>query len=337
METTMKRFIIGGLAALALAGTASAQEMKVLNFGIISTESSAALSKSFEPMLKDLEKAVGVPVKAFFAQDYAGVIEGMRFKKVDLAWYGNKAAMEAVDRANGEVFVQTTKTDGTKGYYSLLLTQKSRTDINELKDALDCSKGLNFGNGDVNSTSGNLVPSYYVFAINKVNPNDCFKRVVVSNHEGNALAVANGQVDIATNNTESMDRLAQMRPEDYAKIKEVWRSPLIPSDPLVWRSDLPADMKAKIHSFFLGYGRLGTAEEVTHARKILSTTSDGWGPFVPSSNAQLYPIRQLELFKSKLKIENDQKLSAEDKKTKGAEIEAQLSELDKLMATVPNM
>ena len=144
----MKRFILGGLAALALAGTASAQELKQLNFGIISTESSSALSKSFEPILKDLEKAVGIPVKAYFAQDYAGVIEGMRFKKVDLAWYGNKSAMEAVDRANGEVFVQTTKPDGTKGYYSLLLTNKSRTDINELKDAIDCSKGLNFGNGD---------------------------------------------------------------------------------------------------------------------------------------------------------------------------------------------
>jgi phosphonate transport system substrate-binding protein len=337
METTMKRFILGGLAALALAGTASAQEAKELNFGIISTESSAALSKSFEPMLKDLEKAVGVPVKAFFAQDYAGVIEAMRFKKVDLAWYGNKAAMEAVDRANGEVFVQTTKKDGTKGYYSLILTQKSRSDINELKDVIDCSKGLNFGNGDANSTSGNLVPSYYVFAINKVNPNDCFKRVVVSNHEGNALAVANGQVDVATNNTESMDRLAETRPADYAKIKEVWRSPLIPSDPLVWRADLPADMKAKIHSFFLSYGRLGTAEEVAHARQVLNTTSDGWGPFVPSSNAQLYPIRQLELFKAKLKAQNDEKLSADDKKAKVTEIDAKLADLDKLMVAVPNM
>lgn len=333
----MKKFILGGLAALALAGTASAEEIKQLNFGIISTESSAALSKSFEPMLKDLEKAVGIPVKAFFAQDYAGVIEGMRFKKVDLAWFGNKSAMEAVDRAGGEVFVQTTKSDGTKGYYSLIITQKDRKDINELKDVLDCSKGFNFGNGDVNSTSGNLVPSYYVFALNKVNPKECYKNVAVSNHEGNALAVANGQVDFATNNTESMDRLRQVRPQDFEKIKEVWRSPLIPSDPLVWRTDLPAELKAKIHSFFLGYGRLGTPEEVARAREILKTTSDGWGPFVASSNAQLYPIRQLELFKAKLKIENDEKLSADEKTAKVAEIEKVLSSLDKLMASVPNM
>ncbi len=333
----MKKFILGGLAALALAGTASAEEIKQLNFGIISTESSSALGKGFEPMLKDLEKAVGVPVKAYFAQDYAGVIEGMRFGKVDLAWFGNKSAMEAVDRANGEVFVQTTKPDGTKGYYSLLITHADRSDINELKDALDCSKGFTFGNGDPNSTSGNLVPSYYVYALNNVDPNKCYKRVVVTNHEGNALAVANKQVDIATNNTESLSRLQNVRPEDAAKLKEVWRSPLIPADPLVWRKTLPADMKAKVHSFFLAYGRLGSPEEVASARAALLKASDGWGPFIPSSDAQLYPIRQLELFKSKLKIENDQKLSADEKKSKTAEIDGKLAELSKLMETTPNM
>lgn len=333
----MNKLILAGLAALALTAPARAEDLKQLNFGVISTESSAALSKSFEPMLKDLEKAIGIPVKAFFAQDYAGVIEGMRFKKVDVAWYGNKAAMEAVDRASGEVFAQTTKPDGTKGYYSLLLTAADRADINELKDVLDCSKGLTFGNGDVNSTSGNLVPSYYVFALNKVNPNDCYKRVVTGNHEGNALAVANKQVDFATNNTESLDRLETSRPAERAKLKEVWRSPLIPSDPLVWRSDLPQEVKAKIHSFFLGYGRLGTAEEVTRAREILKTTSDGWGVFVPSSNAQLYPIRQLELFKNKTRLQNDEKMAAEEKTAKIAEIDAKLADLDKMMASTPHM
>ena len=59
--------------------------------------------------------------------------------------------------------------------------------------------------------------------------------------------------------------------------------------------------------------------------------------FVPSSNAQLYPIRQLELFKAKLKIENDDKISADEKKTKVAEIDGQLADLEKLSASIPNM
>ncbi len=223
----MKRILAAGLALAALAAPVRAEDIKQLNFGFISTESSANLAKSFEPLLADMEKAIGIPVKPFFVGDYAGVIEGMRFKKVDIGWFGNKSAMEAVDRSNGEVFVKTAKPDGSSGYYSLIVTNADRSDINNLKDILDCSKGYNFGNGDPNSTSGFLVPSYYVFALNNTDPTKCYKRVVTSNHEGNLLAVANKQVDFATNNTENMTRLQQTRPEEAKKIKEVWRSPMI--------------------------------------------------------------------------------------------------------------
>ncbi|MDF2999852.1 MAG: phnD [Xanthobacteraceae bacterium] len=304
----MKRILAAGLVLAGLTAPLAAQEVKELNFGFISTESSANLAKSFEPLLKDLEKSIGIPVKPFFVGDYAGVIEGMRFKKVDIGWFGNKSAMEAVDRANGEVFVKTAKPDGSSGYYSLIVTNVDRNDINDLKDVLDCAKGYNFGNGDPNSTSGFLVPSYYVFALNNVDPNKCYKRVVTSNHEGNLLAVANKQVDFATNNTENVSRLQATRPEEAKKIKEVWRSPMIAGDPIVWRKDLPADLKAKIYTFFMTYGRNGSPEEIERARAVLAKTSDGWGPFLASSDAQLIPIRQLELFKSRVKAEKKQAL-----------------------------
>ena len=48
----------------------------------------------------------------------------MRFNKVQVAWYGNKSAMEAVDRANGEVFAQMVTADGSPGYWSLLIAHK---------------------------------------------------------------------------------------------------------------------------------------------------------------------------------------------------------------------
>lgn len=333
----MKRILAAGLVLAGLTAPLAAQEVKELNFGFISTESSANLAKSFEPLLKDMEKAIGVPVKPFFVGDYAGVIEGMRFKKVDVAWFGNKSAMEAVDRSNGEVFVKTAKPDGSSGYYSLIVTNVDRNDINGLKDILDCSKGYNFGNGDPNSTSGFLVPSYYVFALNNVDPAKCYKRVVGGNHESNLLAVANKQVDFATNNTENVTRLQQTRPAEAAKIKEVWRSPLIAGDPIVWRKDLPADLKAKIYTFFMTYGRNGTPEEVAHAREVLAKTSDGWGPFLASSDAQLLPVRQLELFKSRIKAEKNDKLSADEKAAELKKIDAQLADLDAQQKKLPAM
>ncbi|MBU0726796.1 MAG: phosphonate ABC transporter substrate-binding protein [Alphaproteobacteria bacterium] len=324
----LRKFLAGAVvAATALtAGAVSAQDMKELNFGIISTESSQNLKTVWQPFLADMEKTLGLKVNAYFAPDYAGIIEGMRFKKVDVAWYGNKSAMEAVDRANGEIFVQTVAADGSAGYYSMIIAHKD-VPVNSLEDLVKDGKAYTFGNGDPNSTSGFLVPSYYVFALNGIDAKQHFKRMVSANHETNALAVANKQVDIATNNTESMERIKQNFPEKYAQIKEIWRSPLIPSDPIVWRADLSPEMKGKIKSFFMDYGVKGA--NVTAEKKVLADLS--WAPFRESSNDQLIPIRQLELFRSKTRIENDDKMAAAEKQQKLAEINAKLDELNKKM------
>jgi phosphonate transport system substrate-binding protein len=325
-----KSLVLGSLLAFGIAAPASAQELEELNFGIISTESAQALQDSFQPFLDDLQAYMGVPVNAFFAPDYAGVIEAMRFDKVDLAWFGNKSAMEAVDRAGGEVFAQTIKDDGSEGYYSLLITHVD-SPIKSLDNVLACDQSLTFGNGDPNSTSGFLVPSYYVFALNDADPATCFRSVLNANHETNALAVANGQVDVATNNTESLyARLAQTQPEAAAKIREIWRSPLIPSDPMVWRANLPEEVKQDLLYFFMTYGRFGADKDLERQRQVLAGMSDGWGPFLMSSNLQLIPIRQLELFSSKVQLQNDAGLGEDQKQQQTAEIDRQLEELAQL-------
>lgn len=65
-----------------LLGTAHAEEQApALNFGIISTESQQNLKPQWDPFLKDMEKKLGMKVNAFFAPDYAGIIQGMRLIK----------------------------------------------------------------------------------------------------------------------------------------------------------------------------------------------------------------------------------------------------------------
>jgi phosphonate transport system substrate-binding protein len=307
-----------------VCGSAFAADMpKQINFGIIATESTTALEESFGPFVKEMEKSLGIPVKMFFASDYAGVIEGMRFKKVDLGWFGNKSAIGAVDRAGGEVFAQTIKDNGARGYYSLLITHKD-SELNSLEDVLKCDGTRNFGNGDPNSTSGFAIPGYYVWALNNKTPEECFKRVVSSNHQGNAIAVATKKVDVATNNTETLyDRIPKTNPEMAGEIKEIWRSPLIPSDPMVWRKDLSDELKQKILYFFVQFGRFGSEEKVKREREILANTSDGWGPFLASSNAQLMDVRQIEAFKKKIKAERAGDTGAVKK------AEAELAELKK--------
>jgi phosphonate transport system substrate-binding protein len=160
-----------------------------------------------------------------------------------------------------------------------------------------------------------------VFAQNKIDPKTFFKLTRGANHETNALAVANKQIDVATNNSENLEKIKDKLPEKFNDIRIIWTSPLIPLDPLVMRKDLPEASKAKIRDFFYSYGK-GGQQELDNLFKLNKLSG-----FKASSNNQLTPIRQLELFKTRNKVESDATLAAADKQVKLADIDKQLAAL----------
>jgi phosphonate transport system substrate-binding protein len=319
--------VLGALFPIvAVSMPATAEPLQELNFGFVSTESSQTLRQRYDPFLADMERGLGMKVKPFFATDYAGVIEAMRFGKVQIARYGNKSAAEAVDRANGEVAFRALNDDGTTGYHSILIVHRD-SEIRSVEDVLRDGSRYSFGNGDPNSTSGFLVPGYYLWAQNKIDPKTLFKRSITANHETNLLAVINRQVDVATNNDAQLERLRHRMPDKAAQIRVIWTSPLIPNDPIVWRQDLDPEVKRKLSAFFLGYGVDGPPERLEQQRAILKGL--GWERMVASTNAQLIPTRQLDLFTAKLKTQNDTTLGDAEKQARIAEIDRKLAALGK--------
>ncbi|MFN9102753.1 MAG: phosphate/phosphite/phosphonate ABC transporter substrate-binding protein, partial [Betaproteobacteria bacterium] len=231
-----------------------------------------------------------------------------------------KAAMEAVDRAQGEIFAQVMYADGTFGYHALLIAHKD-SPYNNLDDVLKNSKNINFSIGDPNSTSGFLVPTFYIFARNGIDHRTAFKTIRNASHGANLQAVLARQVDVATNNTEDYGKLQTSRPELAAQLKVLWRSPLIPSDPFVWRKDLDPAVKAKLKNFVLNYAKTDPEE-----KRILGVIYN-YGGFRDSNNDQLIPIRQLELFRDRAKVQGDEKLAADEKTKQLAEIDRKLAAL----------
>ena len=108
-------------------------------------------------------------------------------------------------------------------------------------------------------------------------------------------------------------------PEKFNDIRILWTSPLIPLDPLVIRKDLPETTKAKVRDFFFTYGKGGQIEKDNLFK--LSKLSG----FKSSTNAQLIPIRQLELFKTRNKLEGDASIALTEKQAKLADIDKQLA------------
>src|SRR5262245_32590192 len=240
---------------------------------------------------------------------------------------GGKPAREAVDRAGGEVFARIVARDGNDGYYSHIIVHKD-SPFAKVEDILKCDKSLDFGIGDPNSTSGFLVPTAYIFAARNIDPKTCFKTVRNANHQANAMAVANKQVAVATNNSENLQRVEVTAPDARSQIKIIWTSPLIPLDPLVWRKDLDPAVKTKLYTFLMSYGRIGSDDEIATAKAILADLV--WSTFQPSSDNQLIPIRVLEANKTLMRIQGDEKLSAEEKSSQIAAIRADIAKLEEM-------
>ena len=321
MKMSRKLFLALAVS-MSFMTTAQSQSLKEINFGIISTDSSAALKSLWQPFLDDMGKATGLKINGFFATDYTGIIEGMRFGKVQVAWHGNKSAIEAVDRAGGEVFAQFIDLEGRPGYYSYVITHRD-SPLKSIDDLISNGKSLSFGLGDPQSTSGTLVPVYYVFSQRKLDPKYVFRVTRSSNHGGNLLAVLNKQIDAATNNSEELDKLKIRDSSKHAEVKILWTSPLIPRDPLVWKKDLPADTKDAIKKFVLGYGKDAREKEILKGMQQIAG-------FRESTDMQLVPIRQLELYKDRIKIETDEKMAAAEKSSKLADIDKKLADLANL-------
>lgn len=259
-----------------------------ITFSILSAEGQASSGPLWAPLLEDMSKAIGVPVKPFFAGNYNVLVEAMRFNQTQVAWFSAKPALEAVDRAQGEVVARIVDPEGRDSYRSTLIV-KAGSGIT-LEDVLACGKRYNFGIGDAQSTSGTLAPMTFLFNPRNVVPAQCFKNVRPANHQANAFAVATGSVDVATSNTVNTIFLTRQNPQVAAQIQEIWQSPPIPESGIVIREDLDPALKEKIRSFFLTYGQ-GEGAEAERQRRVLAGLN--YSRFNPADDSYLDPVREM--------------------------------------------
>lgn len=309
------------LSACSSTPENSSATITEINFGVLSTESQSNQKPIWEPFAAAMSKEVGVPIKPFYVTQYAAVVEAMRFGKVQAAWMGGKTYIEAAKVADAEAFAQVVSADGNKGYYSHLIANKNNP-ITEAAKAVGGDKyvienaaKLTFAFNDPNSTSGFLVPSYYIFTQNNVDPKKAFKRLIFAgSHEACAMAVANNQVDVAAVSNEALSRLERTNPTARQKIEIIWQSPLIPGDPIVYRSDLPGDIKQKLQNFFYNY----KDAEVLAPFEIAG--------FVKAEDKEWHTIRELEIAKKIQEIQAKENISESEKQQQIAELQKQLPE-----------
>ncbi|MDB5461094.1 MAG: phosphonate transporter, periplasmic phosphonate-binding protein [Caulobacteraceae bacterium] len=299
MKPTRRAPALGALAAAALAGAVlmagcskpapqSAANQPIV-FSILSAEDQQSMSKVWQPLLDDMAKATGLTIKPFYATNYTSLVEAMRFKQTQVGWFSALPALEAVDRANGEVIGRILTNGSAGSYQSVLITRKGSGLT--LDDVVKCGKKLNFGMGDAKSTSGTLAPTAYIFTPHSIEPADCFKTVRSASHQSNFFSVANGLLDVATNNTIGMIFYTRENPQLAAKVKVIWTSPELPESSILVRKDLDPAVKEKIRAFFLSYGH-APGPDGDRQRAVLKTLA--YTGFQAADNSYLDPVRQMQ-------------------------------------------
>lgn len=285
--------MLGAFTLLAACGKAPEQatagDPGVINFSILSAESQQSMGKYWQPLLDDLTKQTGLKVKAFYTSNYSSQIEAMRFGQVQVGWFSALPALEAVRRANGEVLGRVVDAGGEESYISVLIVKKGSGIT--LDDVMKCGKRYTFGIGDAKSTSGTLAPMAYLFTPKDISPADCFKTVRSANHQTNVFSVANGVLDVATNNSVGLAATKRENPEVADRVEVIWRSPPLPESSIVARKDLDPAAREKLRQFFLTYGT-AAGPEGDRQREVLKGLL--YGGFRPADDSYLDPIREME-------------------------------------------
>jgi phosphonate transport system substrate-binding protein len=258
----LKKTLLATAALVALASGVHAEDLKEFRIGILGGENEADRLRNFQCMTEKLPSVLGVEkVSLFPAADYDGVVQGLLGGTLDYAELGASAfAKVYLAKADAvEPILTTVQTDGSSGYYSIMVARKD-SGITKIEDI----KGKKLGYADPDSTSGYLVPLVTLpealgAPVDQVVASTGFG----GGHENLVLEVVKGTFDVGTTwgsgvgefkdgyTSGNLKKMVDKGILNMDDLVEVWKSPLIPNGPVVVRTSMNEDMKAKFKQFMM--------------------------------------------------------------------------------------
>jgi len=246
--STIKRplAVMAGLClsvATLFAAAPAAAESKTLRVSAIPDEAPTELLRKFEPLGAYLEKELGMPVTFQPVSDYAGVVEALGAGRLDMAWLGGFTFVQARLRSGDAIPVVQREQDAV--FTSTFITADP-----EVKDHSDL-KGKSFAFGSVSSTSGHLMPRYFMQQ-DGIDADSFFSRIAFSGaHDATAAWVESGRVDAGVLNASVWDKLVAEGKVNTDKVRVYQRTPTYFDYNWTVRGDLEPELVEDIRQAFL--------------------------------------------------------------------------------------
>jgi phosphonate transport system substrate-binding protein len=216
-----------------------------LNVALLPDEAAAKIIQDNQGLKEYLTKELGKPIKLHVLTSYAAMIEAVRARNIDLAYFGPLSYCLARSKCDIECFAAKTK-DGKTTYRSILIANKDAG----IKDFAGV-KGKKMGFGDVASTSSHLMPKYTLFKKAGLREKRDYTESFLGHHDVVAINVQAGNVDAGGLNEFIYAGMLERGKIDLKKIVVLGYSDPWPDYPWAYQNDLAPQLRDKIRSAFL--------------------------------------------------------------------------------------
>ena len=233
------------LVTSAAVGPARGDTTEILRVSAIPDESPSELLRIYAPFAEYLSRELRMKVQFTPVVDYAATVEGLAAKKLDMVWYGGFTSVQAVRRTNGTARRLVLRQEDAE--FKSVFVARPGSGIKGLEDL----RGKTFAFGSVSSTSGHLMPRYFLLQA-RITPEKDLKQVAFSGaHDATALWVESGKVDAGALNFLVWDKLVQQQKVDPSKVAVFYTTP--PYVDYVWtaRGELDQGLLDRITAAFL--------------------------------------------------------------------------------------
>lgn len=232
------------VAGLALSCSALAvQAAETLRVSAIPDEAPTELLRKFKPLGAYLEQQLGMKVQFVPVADYPAVVEALATDRLDLAWLGGFTFVQVRLKTGNAIPMVQREQDAQ-------FTSKFITANPEVKSLADL-KGKSFAFGSVSSTSGSLMPRFFMLK-DGIKPETYFSRVAYSGaHDATVAWVQAGKVDGGVLNASVWEKLVAAGKVDTAKVRVLSTTPTYYDYNWTVRGTLDPALAEKIKAAFL--------------------------------------------------------------------------------------
>ena len=212
-------------ALVALSSISSSVFAAVFTFTAIPDENESQLRTRFEKVAVYLEKELGVEVKYVPVKSYSAAVTAFRNNQVQLAWFGGLSGVQARRLVPGSEAIAQGNED--QFFQSYFIAHHSAQIIPS--DNFPNLNGVTFTFGSKGSTSGRLMPEFFIERNLGKKAKDVFKRIGFSGDHSRTIAqVESGAYQVGALNYKVWETAVENGTVDVNKVKVIWQSPTYP-------------------------------------------------------------------------------------------------------------